>query len=254
MYDLQKASFWKRISAYLFDFILLGILAVGVAWLLSSVLGYDTQIQKMNDFYTYYEEEYGIKIDITQEEFEKLTEDELKHREEVDKIIRADEDLQSCYSMVISLTLVIVTFGLLIAFLVMDFFVPLLFGNGQTLGKKIFSLGVMQETGVKISTISLFVRAVFGKFTIETMLPVLLVLLLYFGAGGLFCIVILLILLVFQIGILIATDTNSAIHDKLSSTVVVDISSQMIFENNEALLAYKKRVAQEKAEKSGYAD
>lgn len=254
MYDLQKASFWKRISASLFDFILLGILAVGVAWLLSSVLGYDTQIQKMNDFYTYYEEEYGIKIDITQEEFEKLTEDELKHREEVDKIIRADEDLQSCYSMVISLTLVIVTFGLLIAFLVMDFFVPLLFGNGQTLGKKIFSLGVMQETGVKISTISLFVRAIFGKFTIETMLPVLLVLLLYFGAGGLFCIVILLILLIFQIGILIATDTNSAIHDKLSSTVVVDISSQMIFENNEALLAYKKRVAQEKAEKSGYAD
>ena len=32
---------WKRISAYIFDFIMLGIVAVGAALLLSGILGYD---------------------------------------------------------------------------------------------------------------------------------------------------------------------------------------------------------------------
>ena len=32
IYDLQKASMWKRISAFLCDFILFGILAVGIAF------------------------------------------------------------------------------------------------------------------------------------------------------------------------------------------------------------------------------
>ena len=254
MYDLQKASFWKRISAYLFDFILLGILAVGVAWLMSTVLGFDTHTKKMDEFYTYYEEEYGIKIDITQEEFEKLTEEELKYREEVDKIMQADKELQDCYSLIVYLTLIIVTFGLLVAFVVLEFLVPLLFGNGQTLGKKIFGIGVMQVTGVKATRFSLFVRAIFGKFTIETMMPVLFILLLFFGAGGLFYITLIFILLVSQISMIIFSSTNSAIHDKLSSTVVIDMASQMIFDSNEDLLAYKKRLAQEKAEKSGCAD
>ena len=39
--DLQKASLWKRISAFLFDFILLGIVAVLFALALSAVTGYD---------------------------------------------------------------------------------------------------------------------------------------------------------------------------------------------------------------------
>ena len=41
IYDLQKASMWKRISAAMFDGILLGIAAVLFAWLLSLALGFD---------------------------------------------------------------------------------------------------------------------------------------------------------------------------------------------------------------------
>ena len=39
IYDLQKASMWKRVSAWLFDTILLSIVAVGFAFLLSTILG-----------------------------------------------------------------------------------------------------------------------------------------------------------------------------------------------------------------------
>ena len=41
IYDLQKATMWKRISAWLFDTILLAIVAVLCAWLVSVISGFD---------------------------------------------------------------------------------------------------------------------------------------------------------------------------------------------------------------------
>ena len=69
VYDLQKASFWKRIAAWLFDSILTMILAVGIAFLLSSALDYDEYSNLVSDTYTRYETEYGVSFDITQEEY-----------------------------------------------------------------------------------------------------------------------------------------------------------------------------------------
>ena len=38
IYDLQRANMWKRISAYLLDAILLGMVVVGFAFLLSGIV------------------------------------------------------------------------------------------------------------------------------------------------------------------------------------------------------------------------
>ena len=65
--DLQKASLWKRISAGLFDFILIVMLAVGVAALLSWVLGYNSYHQSYMEVRTRYEAQYGVDFEITQE-------------------------------------------------------------------------------------------------------------------------------------------------------------------------------------------
>ena len=72
VYDLQKASFWKRIAAWLFDAIVAGTLAVGLVFLLSSLLGYDGYSQTMNEAYARYEGEYGIVFDISQEDYQAL--------------------------------------------------------------------------------------------------------------------------------------------------------------------------------------
>jgi len=48
------------------------------------------------------------------------------------------------------------------------------------------------------------------------------------------------------------TRNNSAIHDLLAGTVVVDMSSQTIFRSTEELIAYKKRVAAERAARQVY--
>ena len=53
--ELQRANTWKRISAWLLDIILLAMLAVGLAWTLSVLLGYDGQAAKLE---AVYESEY----------------------------------------------------------------------------------------------------------------------------------------------------------------------------------------------------
>ena len=54
--DLQKASLWKRISAYIFDVILLVTVAVGVAFLLSTLFKYDSYAQKRAELRQAYEQ------------------------------------------------------------------------------------------------------------------------------------------------------------------------------------------------------
>ena len=74
--DIQKASMWKRISAYIFDFIILSIVVVGIAFILSSVLGYDGYSDRLEDYYAKYEAEYGVSLNITEEEYNKYSEEQ----------------------------------------------------------------------------------------------------------------------------------------------------------------------------------
>ena len=51
---------------------------------------------------------------------------------------------------------------------------------------------------------------------------------------------------------LILTHTRSPIHDLVAKTVTVDFASQMIFDSEEALLAYKTKLHEEKARRAEY--
>ena len=75
MYDLQKASMGKRISAALFDFILLATLAVAIAFLISVIVGYDNHTEKLEELQAQYEQAYGVDFDIKQEEYNKLSDE-----------------------------------------------------------------------------------------------------------------------------------------------------------------------------------
>ena len=63
---------------------------------------------------------------------------------------------------------------------------------------------------------------------------------------------VILMLFVFQIILVVATHTNSMIHDVFAVTVVVDLSSQKIFDTAEEMLDYKKRIHAEKASRKDY--
>lgn len=252
IFDLQKASIWKRISAYLFDIVLLAVCVVGFALLLSALTGYDNHLTHLNERYAVHEAEYGITFDITAEEYAAMSADEVKAYDAALAALSADDDAVYTYNMLVNLSLVITTLSILLGYLALEFAVPLLFGNGQTLGKKIFGVALMRTDGVKINAIMLFVRTILGKYTIETMIPVLILLMIFWGSIGLTGTVVLLLILVLQLVLLIVTRNNSLIHDLLANTVAVDFASQMIFASEEEMLAYKKKVHAERAARAEY--
>lgn len=253
--DLQKAGMLKRISAYILDFILILILTVGFACLFSAIFGYSKHEETLDARREYYVSEYGIKeiakdFALSDTELEALTEQERAAYIAASEAFEKDEAAIHAWSMIISLSFLIITLALLFTFLVLEFAIPLFLGNGMTVGKKIFGIGVMHENYVRIKPVTLFIRAILGKYTIETMVPVYLVLMILFGSLGIVGTVVLIGILVLQIVMLTTTKTNSAIHDLLSHTVCVDYASQMIFENADAVTAFKAQCAREAAEQS----
>lgn len=243
---------WKRISAFLFDAILLSVVAVLCAWLLSVVTGFDGHYQTLEDSYARYETEYGVQFDMTLSEYEALTKEELKKLDDAYAALSDDDTAVYSYNMVIQLTLLITTIGILLGFVQLEFVIPLCLKNGQTLGKKIFGLGVMRTEGIKINGVCLFIRAILGKYTIETMVPVLIIMMIFSGSIGIVGPIVIGLILLLNVIVMIATKTNSMIHDLLSSTVAVDIGSQMIFDSKEDLIAYKQKVHAEKVKNSVY--
>lgn len=250
--SIQKGSFGKRIVAYFFDMILAVILAIGCATVISKIVKYDSYFDKLDAYYEQYEEKYGIDLEISDEEYEKLSAEEKAKYEEADAAIKKDKDVLQTYNMMFYLTLVIVTLAILISHILIYFIVPLLFKNGQTLGKKIFSLAVMRTDYVRVTHPVMFVRSILGLFAVETMVPVVLLVMLYFGSIGFAGILVMFLIFILQIGLLIATSNNTAIHDSFASTVVVDFTTQTMFDSNEARDAYRQEQAALEAERASY--
>lgn len=247
--DIQKASIWKRFAAALLDFILILTIAVGIAALVSLITGYDKANDRLEEIYAEYEEAYHI--DRTKS-LDSLTEEEMKRYEEAELAISQDEEAIKVYGLVINLTLVITSVSILAAVMIGEFVVPLFLKNGQTVGKKIFGIGVMMTNGTKLKTVALFIRAVLGKYTIETMIPVLILIMIYFGSIGILGIVILALILLLELILIISTGNNSLIHDLISDTVVIDAGSQKIFDSENDLIEYQKKIHADSVAKSPY--
>ena len=252
IYDLQRASMWKRISAWLLDAILLCIVATLMAFLLSAVLNYDGYSAQLDARYAYFEEQYGVTRDLTQAQVDAMSPEELANLEAASAAIAADEEALYAYNMMIQLIIIMTSFGILLAYIVLEFTVPMVLGNGQTIGKKVFALGVMQQSGVRVNGVCMFIRTVLGKYATETMIPVMMVLMLFFGTVGEVGWLIVGAIGIAQVVLLATTKERCMIHDKLANTVTVDLPSQMIFNTQAELIAYKEKVAAEKAANQTY--
>lgn len=254
--DLQKANSWKRIAAWILDIMLLAVLAVGVGFGLSSALGYDEYQQTVQIAYETYAKEYGIDLEMDQSKIDAMSEEERAQYEAkvkaYDAAMNADDEVVRAYNMLVNLSLVITTLGILVAYIVLEVVVPGILKNGQTVGKKCFSIGVVRIDGVKLTPVQLFLRTVMGKFAVETMIPVYICVMLFWGSISLVGIVALLLVVVGQIICVAVNPMRLTIHDRMSGTVVVDITSQKIFENTDDLIAYTKRIHAEQAKRQDY--
>lgn len=252
MVSLQKANFGKRIIAAIFDGILISIIAVGLIALFAGVFKTDDYLNEVNAAYAKYESQYQTEFHISQEQYEEMSDNDKANWDAAYEALLDDEDAIYAYNMYINLTLMITTFGILISVAVIEFVVPLFFGNGQTLGKKIFGIALMHKDGIKVGNVQLFARAILGKFAIEIMIPIYIIMMIAFNSIGVVGIAVLIVIAVAEIICLIATRTGSLLHDVLAGTVAVDMASQKIFESREALTDYIKARHAEKANEPTY--
>lgn len=275
MLDLQKATFSKRISAFLFDIIAMFIVVVGVLAIASSVTKYDVASANFEKIYSDYEQfyiydafnnEFGSEKKYTNSEIHELLakEENLElygnwnntQYQKMYEDLSNNEEAMSLYSQVVVLTILNITVSILAGFLVLEFIVPLILKNGQTIGKKIFGVALMRVDGVKVSPIQMFIRTILGKYTIETMIPVLVVVCAFLNLLSsdtvLFAFLILVAILVANVVIYFKSDRSSLLHDEMAMTIAVDLQSQMIFNTEEELIAYKEEQAAEAVGKQGY--
>ena len=234
----------------MFDAILVITVAVGVAYLLSTVLKYDDTIARRDQLRKEYEVKHGVVFDMSAEDYEKLTEDEKQKINDAYAEFASDDEVNRLDVQIVNTTLIVTVFSILIPMIIFEFVIPLCFGHGRTLGKKIFGTGIMRVDGVKISTFQLFVRSILGKFTLETMIPVFLILLFLFDIMPLGCLVGLMVLGMLQVALILFTQLKTPIHDLIAGNTVVYYDSQIIFDSPEALIEYKEKVHAEAAEKA----
>ena len=249
MLDIQRASLLKRLSAALLDFILLLILSVGAGWLTSVICNYDSHIKKIEEYYEYYNEKYDIDLLGTSDKYKDLNEEEQKAYDEryqqANEEYANDKEAIKEFSLVINLSILVVSIGVFFGIFISEFIIPLFLKNGQTIGKKVFSVGVIKNNCVKMSTFQLFVRTIIGKYTIEAMIPILLIIAIIFGIVDIVGTIVILGMLITQIILLFATRNHTLIHDAFAYTVVVDLPSQMTFDNEDELIKYKTKLHEE---------
>ena len=264
IYDLQKASMLKRISAGILDFILTLIIATGAFFLLSSIFNYDGLSDEYDERYSVLVEEVKLEYNIDFDAISKMTTEEydeyfnrlkeegrLQDYQDAEKYMVSDEQLSATFQKIFTFTLLIVTFGILLGIMVVEFVIPLFLKNGQTVGKKVFGICLMMENGVRIKPLALLIRTLLGKYTVETMITVYCVIMLFlfrFVNGiTVFMLAASVIIVLAQLILIVVSKKNLLIHDVMSYTVVVDKESQMIFKDEEELIKYKQDLAEKNA-------
>ena len=251
-HELQRADFWKRLSAFMFDTMMIILAAVGIAAIMSLFMNYEEHYNTIETIEAECAAKYGINTDLTAEEYEQLSEEEKQRYLEADAEFGSNPLVADAYNKLLTLTLLTITFSLLIAYVGLEFVVPIFLKHGRTLGKKIFGLAVMRTNGVKLDGQAHFIRSIIGKYTMETMVPVYIILMIIFGNLGSIGTLMLIAFLILEIAVYATTRTRSTVHDLVSDTVVVDMASQMIFESYDDLMEYKTKLHEEEANKKEY--
>ena len=264
MYKIHKAPMLKRVSAFLLDFILFTIAVTGFAFLFSLIMGTSKQFDTIAEREHYYETKYYEAYGITEAEYEALSEEQkaeynydfsvigTKEFDEMTEAERAaieaaymlcqnDETYRYANDLLIYLLLTIVTLSLLLSFILLEIVIPQILGNGQTVGKKIFAVGVIHVNAVKLSGVGNFTRVILGKFTVETMIP-LTMLILLLGTYNLTGLIVIALFIILELFAFFKNKLYTPVHDVLAHTVCVDMSVQLIYESEAALIRHKEKL------------
>lgn len=254
--DIQKAGLWQRIAAGILDLILLAVLATGFCSVFSYVLNYDDYLDRSEQIRDQYILQYGLPEEVTQQMLDEMTPQQydayVAKVEQANAAIAQDEEANRVFGMVLNLSLIIAAGGILVSIVLLQFVVPLIFGNGQTVGKKIFGLCLIRTDSVKLNTLQLFTRVILGKYAVGVMIPVYAAIMMLLNLPNPLLLLLAAGLVLAQIICFFVTRNHYLLHDLMAGTVVVDYGSQQIFKTTDDLIAHQQRIAAERAARQEY--
>lgn len=240
MSDFFKAPPIKRLAAYLIDLILLLAITAGVSVWIGTAMDYSGQMDALQGVYTDYEQKYGIKdLDsITQEEYQALSQADKDKYENAWTEMDEDPAARNTLNMIVLTRIIALGVGTLLGYLILEVLLPLVFKNGQTLGKKALGLCVMHKDHVRVGVMQVILRAVVGKYFVGTLIPLVLLMVPNFSIWIISGSTIVAVIAMAQAFIVLMSQANCGIHDKLFHTVVADFNQQYIFDTLEERRAY----------------
>ena len=229
----NKAGLSKRASAFFIDVVLLLLLAVALAYVLSLAFGYSRFSQAYSSGIERYAAQYNVQFDkvVSQADFDALTDQQKASYEAAVAAMNEDTEILDALSSMVRLIFLIAALSLFLAFMALEFIVPLFLKQGRTLGKKAFGLSVTKKDGSPLGPVPLLVRTFVGKYLIETMIPVLIIIITIFNAIGLMNgpgiigFAIILVIVISNLALVFISANGCAIHDHIADTIVVSSDS-----------------------------
>lgn len=247
MSDFYKAAPIKRFAAYLIDLILLLAITAGVAVAIFNAMDYSSYNEQLQNHYARYEQEYGIDLNISQEEYQALTQKEMEKYDAVYEAMDKDDAARYTLNKIVFIRLVSLAAGTLVGYLILEVMLPLILKNGQTIGKKALGLCVMHKDHIRVGVMQVILRAIVGKYFVGTLIPLVLLMVPNFRIWIISGSTIMAIIAMTQAFIVLMSQANCGIHDKLFHTVVADFTQQYIFDSVEERRAYDRELKEREA-------
>lgn len=239
MLDFYKANPLKRLAAYVIDLILLVAITAGVVVGMCSAMDYDSYEAQFQAYCDQYSEQFDTDLSVPRTEVQSYSEEQQKNYYDALDALNQDKDALKVYTRMGMTVIAALTAGIFLGYLILELIIPLILKNGQTVGKKIMGLCVMHKHHVRVSALQIILRTIVGKCLIETLIFVWLLLLKHYGILGTTASLIMSVIAMIQGFLVLMSQANCGIHDKLFNTVVADFKQQYIFDTIDERIDYE---------------
>ncbi len=243
IYSSTKPTYFRRILAFFLDLVLFLVLFTGACILSSSIIGLQDSQNQLNEKYI----EHNVYVLNENNEYEFCVD---KDGSTTCKIawenFNKDEVACELYDSIAVKTTYVAALGIFISELILEFFVPVLLKNGRTVGMFCIGLGLIDNRGIKVTTLQLFMRFLFGKFIVVSMLPLFLFMYHFFGLFPGYGLILSLLIIVINALMKLFTPNRIGFVDAIGKTYMVENDQQIYVDTLEELSALKIKELEEK--------
>lgn len=225
MDQIKPASLFKRIFSGIVDSFIMLVVTFGLYYYpASSVYGEIFNVKALKEEYVSLQVDYGIYY-LDGDGVYQLTEEGKNKDSEVYTLFANDERAKEIKDEEVTLFFIEFSTSITISELVFFLFIPLVLRNGQTIGKKMFSLIVVNDSFIKVRASNMIIRFV-AILVVETLASMFL-----YGVP-----------LAMSILLVIFSKNHIAIHDFFGTTIIIS-KNGLYFDNAQERIEYDEKMA-----------